>query len=187
MTDDQISVEVSDALDWLHIRDGDHRWKTAVREVEEIVSKYAEEEKADFSRQRINTESLSRIIEATKSLDRALASMDDGAFIDLFGNDEAPLNEQDYDLIRDYLSRLQAGLSKIPKKLDGGGKPEDHAKHWLVIRCFDIFETYRPGIASTTDGGPFHTFVSIVYELATRERGVDFGRHIRSIFHAISD
>ena len=191
-SDDQCSVQISDCVDWLNVSVSDKRKRDEVsQEVERIISLYAEERRATFPRQRDDTKSLSRIGDAARKLDRALAGIEGGAFIDLFGRacddddefgyDDAPLSTQDYDSIRDYLSRLLSGLSTLPKKPDKGGRSKEYARHWLVIRCLDIFDRCRSGEASATDGGSFQIFVSLVHEIVTGESESDFGRQIRTV------
>ena len=56
---------------------------------------------------------------------------------------------------------------------DVGGRTNVHKKLFqspeevLVKHAWYLFERYRPGQATTTEGGPFHRFVQEIYEYAT--------------------
>ena len=64
----------------------------------------------------------------------------------------------------------ERALAELPEKDPGGSKKhpmlEDSADDELVDCCYSLFDEYRPGVASTTEGQIFRTFVSIVYELS---------------------
>lgn len=92
--------------------------------------------------------------------------------------------------ILDLLNLISSIAQQETKELPvGAGKqapyPEpDHAERELVRECLRLFETYRPGEASTTVGGDFREFVSRIYEMATGKSEVDLTRRVRQ---AIAD
>ncbi len=65
------------------------------------------------------------------------------------------------------------------KVVDRGGR-QNHDERFLgsaktrfVREAFDLFESYHPQRATSTEGAPFHTFVHRVYEYATNEPDED--------------
>ena len=69
----------------------------------------------------------------------------------------------------------------IPDK--GGEKKQSilggAADEELVASCHNLFQLHRPGKASTTTGGDFRTFVSLVYDLSTGQKDVDLEQPIK--------
>jgi hypothetical protein len=65
----------------------------------------------------------------------------------------------------------------------GGGKKQSilggTADEELVASCHSLFQLHRPGKASTTTGGDFRTFVSLVYYISTGKAHVDLERPIK--------
>jgi hypothetical protein len=74
-------------------------------------------------------------------------------------------------------------LAELPEKDPGGTVKQrilgGSANDELVAGCHKLFRLYRPGKASTTTGGDFRTFVSLVYRLSTGEAHVDLERPIK--------
>jgi len=73
------------------------------------------------------------------------------------------------------LAELQAdkGGSRQQSILGGSANEE------LVASCQRLFEQHRPGEASTTEGGDFRDFMTLVYEVSTGEMGVDLERPVK--------
>ena len=77
----------------------------------------------------------------------------------------------------------ERALAELPEKDPGGsikqpmlgGPAKDELANW----CLELFEEYRPGGATTTEGGVFRTFVSIVHQLSTGEQDVDFDQPVK--------
>ncbi|WP_370129107.1 hypothetical protein [Bradyrhizobium yuanmingense] len=77
---------------------------------------------------------------------------------------------------------------------DRGGR-QNHDEHFLgtaktrfVREAFDLFDSYHPRSASSTEGAPFHTFTHRVYEYATGEHDEDrvaVSHKIRSLITAL--
>lgn len=69
-----------------------------------------------------------------------------------------------------------------------GSFPEpDHLMIEFVRDCLRVFENFRPGDASSTEGGPFREFVSTVHELRTGEEGVDYKRRVARVMREWRD
>jgi len=99
----------------------------------------------------------------------------------------------EYEAIREerdsrLLSMLDTIVEASERALD---KPHDDLGGWinqpmlggsaneeLVAGCYKLFEKYRPGEATTTAGGDFRTFVSILHELSTGEKN-DLERQVK--------
>ncbi|MGX9427922.1 MULTISPECIES: hypothetical protein [Bradyrhizobium] len=89
-------------------------------------------------------------------------------------------------------SRIHSVLLTLPD--DRGGR-QNHDEHFLgtaktrfVREAFDLFDSYHPRTASSTEGAPFHTFVHRVYEHATGEHDEDsaaLSHKIRSLITAL--
>jgi hypothetical protein len=82
------------------------------------------------------------------------------------------------DVVAATALRLQAiyGGGKIADQ--GGRQAHDErflggAKSRFVKDAFDIFESYHPGSATSSEGSDFHTFIHLVYEFATGEHDED--------------
>jgi hypothetical protein len=60
-------------------------------------------------------------------------------------------------------------------------------KRALAFQCLEIFDRYRPGEASSTEGGPFRTFVSYVYEIATGERTADLESPVKEVLKLVRE
>ena len=63
--------------------------------------------------------------------------------------------------------------------VDQGGR-QNHEERFLgsakirfICEAFELFDSYHPGSATSTEGAPFHTFVHRVYEYATSESDED--------------
>ncbi|MBR0704575.1 hypothetical protein JQ599_32050 [Bradyrhizobium diazoefficiens] len=93
--------------------------------------------------------------------------------------------------------------AQIARKIDGvlltlptdrGGR-QNHDEHFLgtaktrfVREAFDLFDSYHPRSATSTEGAPFHTFAHRVYEYATGEHDEDcaaISHKIRSLITAL--
>jgi len=75
----------------------------------------------------------------------------------------------------DTLNRFSDALTKQIEKLGPPSSSDsrivtlDNPKYILVDQCFEVFEQYRAGDASSTPEGPFAEFARCVYEIATGE------------------
>lgn len=74
--------------------------------------------------------------------------------------------------VGETMTRLQAFYGDNDVADRGGRQNHDErfagtAKTRFVREAFDLFDSYHPGSAKSTEGGPFHTFVHKVYEYAT--------------------
>ena len=89
--------------------------------------------------------------------------------------------------ILDLLELISSIAQQESQNLEiGTGKsafyPEsDHAQNELVRDCLRLFEIYRPGEASTTEGGDFRVFTSRLYEIATGKPEVNMIRRVRRV------
>jgi hypothetical protein len=54
-------------------------------------------------------------------------------------------------------------------------------KRELVVAALDLFERYRPGVASSNETGDFAAFVSLIHQLATGEAAAPLDRSIREV------
>ena len=92
------------------------------------------------------------------------------------------------DLLPELSSATQTLLSDLPDKAEKKEGTElwpDSLKSQLVWDCFEIFEKYRPGEASTTTGGDFRDFVSRVFEITTGKRDADLERPVKEVLREI--
>lgn len=88
--------------------------------------------------------------------------------------------------------KIDSVLLTLPT--DRGGR-QNHDEHFLgtaktrfVREAFDLFDSYHPRSASSTEGAPFHTFTHRVYEYATGEHDEDcaaISHKIRSLITAL--
>lgn len=60
-------------------------------------------------------------------------------------------------------------------------------KRALAFRCLEVFERYRPGKASSTEGGDFRAFVGYVYEIATGEQDADLEKPVKEAIGLFRD
>lgn len=85
-------------------------------------------------------------------------------------------------IIKDMAENARTAATKASKPK--GGRPQDIATTIFVMRCRSVFETYRPGLAASTEGGDFREFVSLVHEMGTGEKDKDFERPIKKVLSA---
>ncbi len=142
---------------------------------------------------------LSEIADFSNRLKTGLETLDfwslsllrkNGAFPQGAAPGETPESEFDA-LCRGHGSRFVAMLDQLGTAAsqttgdlrDRGGSARmpwgTSAKEEIVAGCFHIFERLCPGEASTTVGGPFRSFVSRVYELATDKKDVDLEHAVK--------
>ena len=161
------------------------RWTDIRNDIEEIATR------ADALRERIaqaGAVSVSRLgaNETLRPLFRAKRDAD-GQPIEEAGpwRDEFREGAADSEIL-DLLELISnIAQQEVEELYIGNGKkasyPEaDHPEYELVRDCLRLFETYRPGEASTTEGGDFRGFVSLIYEMATGQSGVDLTRRVRN-------
>ena len=73
------------------------------------------------------------------------------------------------------LDRFSGALTKqieqlgTPSSSDSRIVTPDNPKYILADQCFEVFEQYRAGDASSTPEGPYAKFVRCVYEITTGE------------------
>ncbi len=63
-----------------------------------------------------------------------------------------------------------------------GGRPKKTEKLFAVRLCFQLFDRYRPGEASTYEGGDFNRFCELMYEVATDTSEPHMLRSIKQFF-----
>ena len=153
----------------------------------------------DAPRQSDILATLSEIADFANQLKTSLETLDlwslsllrkNGAFPQGAAPGETPESEFDA-LCRGHGSRFVAMLDRLGEAAsqatgdlaDRGGSARmpwgTSAKEEIVAGCFHIFERLCPGEASTTVGGPFRSFVSRVYELATDKKDVDLEHAVK--------
>lgn len=82
--------------------------------------------------------------------------------------------------LKHMLDRLVTEL-KEPVIGPRRGAPGDLFKMITVERCYNLFDYYCPGKASTHEGGKFATFVQRIYEAATGNTDVSLEHHIKVV------
>lgn len=93
----------------------------------------------------------------------------------------------------DFLKRLcaaaHAAIVNLPLAGSVGGQKASSTppKRALALWCWEIFESYRPGKASTTEGGDFRGFVTLVYEIATGELDADLETPVKEAVALVRD
>lgn len=182
----------------------------AVREILSEMRKYTQQQSVRPWRPADERKSLVSLITAVSSTLEVLKGIDDGAFTGLFGarndadgiadnavseisgsgNEDAPFGARDYDRLLDDLRTLKDAAEHLledPQLLDKGGRPDAIAEQDLVEGCYTIFEHWRQGDASTTEGADFPAFVETIAELATGETNLNFSRHVRTVLGKLRD
>lgn len=75
------------------------------------------------------------------------------------------------DTLNQFSDALTKQIEKLgpPSSSDSRIVAPDNLKYILADQCFEVFEQYRAGDASSTPEGPYAEFVRCVYEIATGE------------------
>lgn len=180
---------LDEALRWLRLSDGMDR-ESVECAIKEAAAFYRKEALVSLPKRREARESLQRITHTFQQAFTALREMDEAAFIEMFGNDDAPMSPEDYDGLLNLLGRvpeIATNAQQAPhlQKPDDG-RPLKLAERELVIRCFTIFsEYYRHGEATTSRLGNFRSFTECVYTLATGGKEGNLERQIKHVLRLL--
>jgi len=103
-------------------------------------------------------------------------------FLPPFGVSEAGSFEKLADQFAEHIENAMASFRAYyggNEIVDQGGR-QNHEERFLgsakirfICEAFELFDSYHPGSATSTEGAPFHTFVHRVYEYATSESDED--------------
>jgi hypothetical protein len=81
------------------------------------------------------------------------------------------------------IQRLLQDRERQGRRIDDRGgrtnmfKEDEGIPRWrLVTDCLYIHQIFKPGVATSTEGGSFHTFVLNVFEYATGKEGETFAK-----------
>jgi hypothetical protein len=179
---------LDDAIRWLRLSTGMDR-KSVECAIKEAAAFYREEARAPLPRRREARESLQRITHTFQQAITALREMDQAAFIEMCGHDDAPMSPEDYDSLLNRLGRVREiatnaqQASHLQKPDDG--RPTKLAERGLVTRCYNIFEYYRHGVATTSCLGDFRSFTECVYTLATGGKEGNLERQIKYVLRLL--
>lgn len=179
---------LDEAICWLRLPTGMDR-ESVEYAIKEAAAFYREEARAPLPRRREARESLQRITHTFQQAITALREMDEAAFIEMFGHDDAPMSPADYDRLLNRLGRVReiatnAQQASHLQKPDDGCPPK-LAERELVNRCYSIFECYRHGEATTYDRGDFRSFTECVYALATGGKEGNLERQIKYVLRLL--
>ena len=172
-------IILDQAVQRLHLESGVDRASVECA-IKGIAYFFRKEDRASAPKRREERESLLRLtntveklMKAMNEFSKALEAIDEAAFIEVFGYDDAPLSGIDYDQHFVQLKRLQEvlqGLQQAPylSKVHAGA-PRKLAHQEFVTRCLNVFGYHQPGKATTYQDGDFTIFTQLVYMLATGE------------------